>query len=715
MPLGGGYSGRGVVHGSNVPTPFTSLNTQGSVSTVSFQTQHSSDSRNHPMDEMSSCLIQEEMGDIKKELKMKTKQCEELMESHQGLQTQNMQLENTNRILQETIKCRDNQFQQLNVEIERKFEYMERCKLNDQKEAHKTQQDLERRHKEERLQSEEQFQKLAAHKGQIDKLCQDKDNQIAEKEAQISELQEEVKDWRDSWEEYDTEMQSKVSDFQAKLNGLTNELTLAQQDRSEALAEVDGLTNELTAAQQDRSKAFAEVVGLKNELTLVQQDRKKALAELAAKEADKENDASYGKGKNQINVKGQMVLGVSKESISNDPNQASEQLPLREAIVLDIGSSLCKVGFAGKQEPCSVFPTVVGRPKRRLTMPLGSVGRQECFVVGDDARHALDRVNYQFPMCRGVVENWADMEKIWQHIFFTKLLINPEEHPVLLTEPPMNPKKNREKIVEFVFESAKAPLVAIELQAVLSLYSAGLMTGLVLDSGDGVSHIAPVWNGFGCVHQFTRNHFGGKKLTEYMAMLLSKRGYKFASTEPTLAELEVVRELKEKLCYVCPSAADYDKELIQAFEEPDSFEKSFELLNGTVVKAGAERFKCPEALFRSEEVGEESVSLHTVVMQTIAKCEIDHRKEFWQNVVLTGGNTLFDGLPQRLEHELTQLAPATVRPKVIAKPNRLNAVFHGGSICADYQKNQKKGWLSKEEYQEQGPQVVHKHVIGYLQ
>jgi actin-related protein len=318
--------------------------------------------------------------------------------------------------------------------------------------------------------------------------------------------------------------------------------------------------------------------------------------------------------------------------------------------------------------------------------------------VGEAAKAHQGRYRVKYPIQSGIVTNWDDMEEVWKHTFYNELHVAPEAHPVLLTEVPQNPKANRERMTQIMFETFNVPALYISIQPVLSLYASGRTTGCVLDSGDGVTHTVPIYEGHVLPHAVICLHLAGRDVTDFLVKILSERGYSLSTT----SEREIVRDIKESLCFI---AADFEEEIKKAAES-SALEKSFELPNGDTIVIGNERFRCPEVLFQPYLTGCDLDGIADSTFRTIMKCDIDVQKALYANIVLSGGTTMFPGIGERMSKEIAALAPASIMVNIVAPPERKYSVWIGGSILASRSIFQSM-WISRQDYDESGPSIVH--------
>lgn len=375
-------------------------------------------------------------------------------------------------------------------------------------------------------------------------------------------------------------------------------------------------------------------------------------------------------------------------------------------VVVDNGTGFVKTGYAGSNFPEFVFPSIVGRPILRVEEKDAAAGEIKDIMVGTEAAEFRNYLQVTQPMEHGIVKDFTDMRHVWNYTFDEKLRIDPRGRKILLTEPPMNPKRNREEMCQIMFEEYGFEGVYVAIQAVLTLYAQGLQTGVVVDSGDGVTHVVPVYEGFALPHLTKRLDVAGRDVTRYLIKLLLLRGYAFNRT----ADFETVRQIKEKLSFVSYDL-DLDKKLA---EETTTLVESYTLPDGRVIKVGSERFEAPECLFQPHLVDVEQPGVAELLFNTIQSAAVDTRSELYKHIVLSGGSSMYPGLPSRLEKELKQLYLTRVlngdgsrlkafKCRIEDPPRRKHMVFLGGAVLADIMKNRDSFWISRQEWYDQGP------------
>uniref|UniRef100_A0A6U0STM8 Actin n=1 Tax=Eucampia antarctica TaxID=49252 RepID=A0A6U0STM8_9STRA len=383
---------------------------------------------------------------------------------------------------------------------------------------------------------------------------------------------------------------------------------------------------------------------------------------------------------------------------------------LNQPIVMDVGTCTTKAGFAGGSKPKVNIGTKVGRAKHVRIMPGGALEQEQnsSVFVGtklDDHRGAF---LLDYPMDKGCVKDnnagWESMERIWEHVY-GKACLNAkmEDHPVLLTECPLNPKTHRERMAEVFFETFRAPALCLAPPAVLSLYASGRTTGVVLDVGEGVAHCIPVYEGYALPHSITRSNVAGRDVTDYLQLLL-RRGSGLHLT--TTAERDLCQTIKEQACYLSTTATSNNNNNSNSNVEEGVADVPYQLPDGqTINLTHQERSKAPEILFDPFLMGSEEMGVADLVSSAIAKSDLDLRTTLYSQIVLAGGSTHTPGFGDRFLAELRSRAPAHTRIRISAPPERIHSAWAGGSILASLS-TFKHMWVTAAEYEEHGNRIL---------
>jgi centractin len=357
-----------------------------------------------------------------------------------------------------------------------------------------------------------------------------------------------------------------------------------------------------------------------------------------------------------------------------------------------------------------VIGSRVGTAKHLRIMPGGSLeglehlssGKHSSSVASYFIGKTLDDHRGAFllhhPLHRGQVANggWDAMELLLEHVYDKQNLnAKVEEHPLLLTEPPLNCTKHRQEMASLVFESFRSPALFLAPPAVLSLYASGRTTGIVLDVGHGLTHCIPVYEGYALPHSIVRSDLGGMDVDDRLKLLLRKGGLAFETT----AEFEFCTKMKEEICYINPSNKTADAGANTAIAKAQ-----YQLPDGQVIDISNER-TAPEILFDPSIIGSEASSVQDVLLSSIDKSDLELRSTLYSNIVLSGGTTKTPGFGDRLLYEVRSRAPERTRIRISAPPEREHSAWVGGSILASLS-TFKNMWVTKESYEEEGPDRV---------
>lgn len=409
----------------------------------------------------------------------------------------------------------------------------------------------------------------------------------------------------------------------------------------------------------------------------------------------------------------------------------------RAPIVIDNGTGYTKMGYAGNDEPNYIIPSFIQVKQEEKGARANPIQDLD-FFIGNDAMVRRANYNVDYPIRHGIVDNWDNMEKFWQRCLYQYLCCDPEEHYFLLTEPPLNTPENRELTAEIFFETFNVPGLYIAVQAVLALCAslltkgggnegANRLTGTVIDSGDGVTHIIPVVEGYvigSCIRHIP---LAGRDITDFILQQLRDRG----ENVPPDDALNIAKKIKERYCYVCPNLVkEYKK-----YDEDASKFRSYAHVDPRTKQemkfdVGYERFLGPEVFFSPEIFSSDfSDPLPDVVDKTIQACPIDTRRPLYNYITLSGGSTMFKNFTNRLERDLKKRTEDRFKASqqkykdINLKPVDVNVVTHkfqrfavwfGGSMLAS--QGEFLGFFhKKKDYEEQGPRIArHNPVFNSL-
>lgn len=346
-------------------------------------------------------------------------------------------------------------------------------------------------------------------------------------------------------------------------------------------------------------------------------------------------------------------------------------------IILINGSKTIKTGFSGECAPRSVYPSIIGYKTQNET------------YIGEEAYSKRGILNTRNIFKKGSILNFDDYEKLFYHNFNNELRIAPDYHPHIFSEALGTTVQEREKLTQIMFDTFSIPAYYTDCDSKYTLYASGRITGIVLESGDETTTSTAIYDG--CVLPFTVQHHNvaGKEVTNYLIHLLNESK---VYSENTMSTEHIVRDIKEKLCF-------FDSNI----KNRKHFGQSYQLPDGTMINLSNERKSAPELMFQPHLSQIKDTSIIEKINQSIKKSYSFLHQELCLNIVLGGGNTMFEGFSDRLTKELSKLFKNNVR--VIALSDRLYSSWIGASIISSLSTFQ-NFWLSKKDYDENGPQMI---------
>ena len=377
---------------------------------------------------------------------------------------------------------------------------------------------------------------------------------------------------------------------------------------------------------------------------------------------------------------------------------------LKLPIIVDIGSGEVKAGFSGEENPKVIFKNYFGEPKYNKILRIFNNESQELNekFIGEDCDKYMGIIKLRFPVKHGIFQNEQDILSIFDYIY-SKLGISSQEikeHPVLITEPLLNPYTNREKIACSLFDNLGVPALFFASQPILSLFSTSNTSGVVLESGDGITQSCVVFEGYSIPCSYERYNYGGSDVTEYLKNLLKKRGYNFYNS----TEYRLVNEIKENSCFCF--GGNIKNDIKDSKKALNRNLINYYLPDGSSIPIGDERLLATEILFKPEYIGKEYLSLPDMIISSVNKVDIQLRTKLYENILLSGGNTGFNGLHEQMNSELKNKLTKNMKINLQKPEKPQYCCWFGGNIISTLEIF-KKMWVTRNDWTEKGSNIVH--------
>jgi centractin len=380
---------------------------------------------------------------------------------------------------------------------------------------------------------------------------------------------------------------------------------------------------------------------------------------------------------------------------------------LKQPIIIDLGSSEIKAGFSGEDKPSLIFKSFIGEPKYKdVFSSIYKENKEIKQYIGEDCLKNIGLLKLHNPIKHGILVNEQEIIPLFNHIY-SKLGINTDErreHPLIITEPLLNPYSNREKIANSLFDYIGIPSIFFASQPILSLFSTSATTGIILESGEGVSQSCIIYEGYSLSNTYERYDFGGGDVTEYLKLAMKKKGYQLFNSN----EYRLISDMKEKYCFFLPQKYNLNVENVK--KALNSKKINYYLPDGITVTLGDERILASEILFNPELIGKEYLGLSDIIFSSINKAEIQLRPKAFENIVLSGGNVLMRGLEDKMKEDIINKCNKIVKINVSTVKEPQISCWVGGNIISSIDIF-KKISVGKTEWEEKGSKILHVKTI----
>ena len=350
-------------------------------------------------------------------------------------------------------------------------------------------------------------------------------------------------------------------------------------------------------------------------------------------------------------------------------------------LIIDLGSDNIKVGISGETEPKLIFKNIIGVNKFK---------NEDRKFIGEECNN-INILKIRNIVENGIFLNINDIVPLFNFIY--KKLSIPEneirEHPILISEPILNIKKNREKISSILFDNLNIPALSFCSQPILSIFSTSLTSGIILESGEGITQSCIIQNGIPIKNTFVRCDYGGREVTYYLKDIFKNSGYSFL----TFSDILMIKNIKEQICYI-----NVDNKF------PN--ESEFKLPDGSNIKIAEEKILSSELLFNPSLNNLKYLSFQEMIIKSVNNFDIQLRRNMYENIIIFGGNTLFKGIQERLNKEIKKLAPKHTKIKILSSPKRINSCVIGGNIISKMSSFNNM-WILKEEFLDKGFSIIY--------